>query len=207
MRIDSRREYNRHQLLEGDLPDDPIAAFQNWFEEAMQEKIPDYNAFHLATSDAQGYVSGRIVLLKSIENNQFLFYTNYDSKKGQQIEDNNRVAATFFWSALERQVRIEGTISRVESSKSDAYFKTRPIDSQAAAAASRQSEKIENREALENRFEAFRSQDTIERPEHWGGYAINPVAIEFWQGRPSRLNDRIAYDKTENGWEKNRLSP
>ena len=207
MQINSRREYNFSKLDLEDLPANPVTAFENWLKDAETHQVPDYNAFHLATSNGSGHVSGRMVLLKSIENGRFIFYTDYESRKGQQIGINNYAAATFFWSQIERQVRLEGTISRLDTAKSDKYFQSRPLEARAAAAVSRQSKRAESREALEQRLELMmRQTENIERPARWGGYAIEPHYVEFWQGRPNRLNDRIVFEK-RNEWLKYRLEP
>ena len=206
MQINSRREYNLDSLDFGDLPDTPIEAVEQWL--AAASKQPDYNAFHLATSNGAGHVSGRMVLLKGIEQGKLLFFTDYDSQKGQQINKNKRVAATFFWPALERQIRIEGTATFLSVQKSDAYFESRPRESRAAAAASLQSQRAESRTDLERRYEKMmQNSEKIERPARWGGYGIEPHYIEFWQGRPSRLNDRIVFEKNRDKWMRYRLQP
>ncbi|ALO17419.1 Pyridoxine/pyridoxamine 5'-phosphate oxidase [Salinivirga cyanobacteriivorans] len=206
MQINSRREYNLDSLDFEDLPDSPMEAVEYWL--AAANKQPDYNAFHLSTSNGDGRVSGRMVLLKGIEQGRLMFFTDYDSRKGQQINKNNRVAATFFWPALERQIRIEGTATRLSAGQSDAYFDSRPPESRAAAIASLQSQKAESRADLEQRYETMlKGNEQLERPARWGGYGIEPFYVEFWQGRPSRLNDRIVFEKSEGKWIRYRLEP
>jgi pyridoxamine 5'-phosphate oxidase len=208
---DIRKEYAKETL---DLPlvnAHPVRQFEKWFEEAIRAEVPEPNAFTLSTISESGMPSGRIILLKGVENDQFLFYTNYQSKKGKDLESNPACSLTFFWPELERQVRIEGFSSRLDQKTSEIYFQSRPRGSQIGAWASPQSSIIENRNLLEQRVteleKKFKDQEVLPKPHQWGGYAVNPVMIEFWQGRPSRLHDRIAYYLTDNKWVIHRLAP
>lgn len=208
MKYHKGKTYQNNALQKKDLNENPIISLNQWIYEARNSGIEDYNAFHLSTSDLKGNVSGRIVLLKSIEDEKLIFFTDYTSRKGQQITINKNVAATFYWGSLERQIRIEGTIEKTSNDINDEYFAQRPKESQIAAIASNQSEVIDNRNALESKYNAIISQKRdLNRPDNWGGYEIIPNHIEFWQGRPNRLNDRIVYTKLNNGWEKHRLQP
>ena len=207
---DMRQEYTRQSLDISDVSPDPIQQFNQWFEEAKNAQLPEPNAMHLATASVDGRPSGRIVLLKGIENRQFLFYTNYQSQKGQQIAENPQAALTFFWGELERQVRIEGSIAKVDESTSTEYFHSRPRGSQIGAWVSPQSQAIENREVLSNRETQFTKQyaeQEVTKPQHWGGYAVTNHLVEFWQGRPSRLHDRILYQLERDRWKIPRLAP
>ncbi|NVD69119.1 pyridoxamine 5'-phosphate oxidase [Duganella sp. BJB488] len=207
---DLRLDYGRASLTEHDVLDDPIAQFGKWFEEALRAKVNEPNAMSVATVDAQGKPSSRIVLIKQYDARGFTWYTNYDSQKGRQLGDNPHAALLFFWSELERQVRIEGTVVKTSAEESDTYFYSRPVKSQIAAIASQQSARIANREQLEANYDAAAavSGEHPVRPEHWGGYRLDPVRIEFWQGRRSRFHDRIVYLKQADGsWVKERLQP
>ena len=207
---DMRQEYTRQSLDISDVSPDPIQQFNQWFEEAKNAQLPEPNAMHLATASVDGRPSGRIVLLKGIENRQFLFYTNYQSQKGQQIAENPQAALTFFWGELERQVRIEGSIAKVDESTSTEYFHSRPRGSQIGAWVSPQSQAIENREVLSNRETQFTKQyaeQEVTKPQHWGGYAVTNHLVEFWQRRPSRLHDRILYHLNRDRWKIPRLAP
>lgn len=205
-----RREYTRAGLLEKDMSDDPIQQFDKWFKIAVEEKFTDPNAMTLATANAQNRPSARIVLLKDFDSRGFVFYTNYGSRKGSDIEENPYVAAVFYWAELERQVRIEGSVKKVSIKESEEYFHSRPFDSQIGAWASHQSEEISGREELEMRYkelnEAYYNKE-VPLPEFWGGYRIVPDQIEFWQGRPRRLHDRVVYFKKDDKWEMIRLAP
>lgn len=206
-----RTEYSKAVLdLESVLPD-PIKQFEQWFNDALVSKIPEPTAMHLSTVNEKGRVSGRVVLLKGIENGKFVLYSNYQSRKGKELDANPACALTFFWQELERQVRIEGFASRVDHTRSDVYFKSRPRGAQVGAWSSPQSAVIKSRELLEERVaeieKRFKGEDTLPRPNQWGGYDIDPFQIEFWQGRPNRLHDRILYIKTDKGWEIRRLAP
>jgi len=207
---DLRLDYGRASLTENDVLDDPIAQFGKWFEEAMHAKVNEPNAMSVATVDADGKPSSRIVLIKQYDARGFTWYTNYDSLKGRQLRANPHAALLFFWSELERQVRIEGTVVQTSAEESDTYFYSRPVKSQIAAIASQQSAPIASREQMEANYDAAAavSGEHPVRPEHWGGYRLEPVRIEFWQGRRSRFHDRIVYVKQADGsWVKERLQP
>ncbi|MGB0167500.1 MAG: pyridoxamine 5'-phosphate oxidase [Luteibaculum sp.] len=205
-----RTNYTKDELLEAELPALPFPLFESWLSEALKkEKEP--NAMMLATIGAQGYPQSRVVLLRAFTEKGFVFYTNYQSNKAKELAKNAKVSATFFWPSLERQVRIEGAASKVPEKQSDDYFATRPRESQLGAWASAQSQKLESREQLEKKLEQIRLQyegKEVPRPPHWGGFLINPNRIEFWQGRASRLHDRIVYTEIDNGkWSISRLNP
>ena len=209
---DLRQDYRRQSLNIEDVAADPIAQFKKWFDEVLQAQILEPNAMTLATATADGKPSARVVLLKDVDNQGFTFFTNYESRKGEQISANPYAALCFCWLELERQIRIEGSIERIEEDKSDAYFHSRPVGSRIGAWTSPQSQVIENRTFLENREAALKTQfDTegghVSRPKHWGGYILKPTMIEFWQGRSSRLHDRIRYVFENNGWAIERLAP
>jgi pyridoxamine 5'-phosphate oxidase len=209
---DYRKSYTKNELLEDQIPSNPIALFQQWFQEAEASKqIEEPNAMTITTIGLDGFPRARVVLLKKIENDGFIFYTNYDSNKGKAIANNNKVSLSFFWPALERQVIIKGKANKVNSAVSDSYFSSRPKGSQLGAIVSPQSNVIPNREFLENKLQQLEkeySDKTITRPENWGGYLVQPTEIEFWQGRPNRLHDRISYQLNENGlFSTKRLAP
>jgi pyridoxamine 5'-phosphate oxidase len=209
---DYRKSYTKNELLEDQIPSNPIALFQQWFQEAEASKqIEEPNAMTITTIGLDGFPRARVVLLKKIENDGFIFYTNYDSNKGKAIANNNKVSLSFFWPALERQVIIKGKANEVNSAVSDSYFSSRPKGSQLGAIVSPQSNVIPNREFLENKLQQLEkeySDKTITRPENWGGYLVQPTEIEFWQGRPNRLHDRISYQLNENGlFSTKRLAP
>ena len=206
----SRKSYDQHQLEEHAIPRSPFDLFASWYKDAEKGSTIEANAMGLATVSSDGKPSLRKVLLKEVWNNQFVFYTNYKSRKGKEIQHNPAVALLFHWEAHERQVRIEGVAHILNAEKSDEYFASRPLSSQQAAIASPQSEIIENRDDLEQRFAKVSSgSDNITRPDYWGGYAVVPNIIEFWQGRPSRMHDRIAYikDDRNDSWSVHRLAP
>lgn len=205
-----RQDYQMSALDEHEAPDDPVLFFEKWFAEARAAGELEPNAMTLATADTQGNPSARIVLLKGLEDGKFVFYTNYQSRKGRELLSNPKAALLFFWQTLERQVRIEGEIIQVRAETSDAYFNERPEGSRIGALASPQSQKIANRAWLEQEYQQLEQKyqgKKIPRPEHWGGFALRPTAIEFWQGRSSRLHDRLFYEKTENAWICSRLAP
>jgi pyridoxamine 5'-phosphate oxidase len=208
---DLRQDYRQASLSEKETAKNPFDQFSTWFSQAIESGIHEPNAMTLATSTSDGKPSARIVLLKGFDPNGFLFYTNYLSRKGREIAKNPNVALVFFWGMLERQVRIEGTIEKLDKAESEAYFRSRPRSSQAGAAASPQSQEIEDRNVLEakwNEIEQHYAGKDIPKPSCWGGYRIKPRIFEFWQGGSSRLHDRIVYRKTdERSWKKLRLAP
>ncbi len=205
-----RRDYTLAGLDITDVLPDPVLQFHRWFDEARTAGLPEPNAMHLATVDAEGKPAGRIVLLKEADETGFVFYTNYESRKGHELAAHPVAALTFFYVELERQIRIEGTVEKVSAAESDAYFAVRPRGSQIGAWVSHQSDTIAGREVLEERqrgLEARFAGQTIPRPPHWGGYRVIPNVVEFWQGRPSRLHDRIQYTNESGNWQIARLSP
>ncbi len=206
-----RKEYSRSSLDVSNVLNDPMKQFEKWFDETLKAGITEPNAMHLATVNAKGQPSSRIVLLKGIDRNRFVFYTNYQSKKGKELENNPACALTFFWAEIERQVRIEGSAERIDGAQSDVYFQSRPRSSQVGAWASPQSTLIQNRGILEERVEQiaarFKENKVLPRPRQWGGFAVDPVLIEFWQGRASRLHDRIQFTKIDGVWRVDRLAP
>jgi pyridoxamine 5'-phosphate oxidase len=208
---DLRKDYSSQILHETDIELNPIGQFQKWWTEAINSQIDEVNAMTLATASSDGMPSARIMLLKGFDKNGFVFFTNYKSYKSMHLEENPKACLVFFWKELERQVRITGLVKRISDQESDEYFYSRPLGSQIGAWASNQSQTIESREWLENRYlqltEEFKQKE-VKRPPHWGGYLVTPVIIEFWQGRPSRLHDRIQYSLEEDGsWKIERLSP
>lgn len=193
----------------GSLPNDPFAAFSLWFDAAVNAQEREANAFVLSTCNTQLQASARILYLKELLGHQFIFYTNYSSHKGQELEVNPQASLLFFWPQLMRQVRIEGRVQQIDPAISDAYFASRPRESQLGAWASQQSETLSDRSALIARFEAFDLQfpATVPRPPHWGGFALQPHYMEFWQGQPSRLHERRVYALSQNEWKSNLLNP
>lgn len=207
---DLRQEYTRASLSEHEVADSPLEQFNTWFAQARQSEVPEPNAMCLSTVAADGRPSSRIVLLKDLDARGFTWYTNYESRKGGELLGNPNAALLFFWQPLERQVRIEGRVEKVSAAEADAYFNLRPLKSRLGALASQQSRPIASRDALEQRFLEIEQQygETPIRPEHWGGYRLIPDYVEYWQGRASRLHDRIAYSLQNDGsWRRERLQP
>jgi pyridoxamine 5'-phosphate oxidase len=186
---------------------DPLETFHEWFEEARAEGVEFPEVMTLATADAEGRPSARMLLLKSADERGFTFFTGYESRKGRELAENPRAALVFYWRPLGRQVRVEGPVRRLSAEESDAYWSTRPVRSRAAAAASRQSEPIESREALETEFERQLAMGEAPRPERWGGYVLEPESIELWQHRDDRLHDRVRFTRAREGWRRELLSP
>lgn len=209
---DIRQEYCLKELGREDLEDNPISQFDKWWKEALDCSIDEINAMTLCTCNSQGQPAARMVLLKGYDESGFSFFSNYDSHKAQDIEDNNRVALLFFWKELQRQVRIEGFAKKISEKESDIYYNSRPEGSKLGAWASPQSRVIESRKELDEKLKAVREQfkyKEIVRPQNWGGYKVEPHSIEFWQGRESRLHDRFQFARQQNksGWSLERLAP
>jgi pyridoxamine 5'-phosphate oxidase len=203
-----RKDYTLRSFNENDASPDAITQFDKWWREAVSSNIPEVNAMTLATSSADGVPSARIVLLKAYDKNGFVFFTNYNSYKAQQLAENPRACLVFFWKEIERQVRITGIIEKTAEKISDEYFNSRPEMSKISAIASPQSKVIESRQWLENEVAKITTSTAIKRPDNWGGYLVRPITIEFWQGRANRLHDRIQYTLEENGgWIMERLAP
>lgn len=199
----------RDGLNEADISSDPFVQFEQWFADATKAALPMPNAMSLATVSREHKPSSRLVLLKGVDHGGFVFYTNYQSRKGHDIENNAYASLLFGWLPLERQVRVDGKLFKVSAAEADAYFATRPLGSRHAAIASPQSEVISSRAALMQRYEevAHTTGDTPTRPTHWGGYRLMPNVIEFWQGRENRLHDRLVYRNSGTGWKVERLAP
>ena len=206
---DLRQEYMRAGLSEADANPDPIRQFERWFEEALRAKLPLPNAMTLATSTASGAPSARAVLLKGVDRGGFVFYTNFGSRKARELDAGAGACLVFLWSALERQVRIEGTAERVADADADAYFASRPLGARHSAWASPQSDRVASRAVLEKSMQEARSRhgERPPRPPNWGGYRVLPRQIEFWQGRADRLHDRLLYVRNSGGWGIERLAP
>lgn len=205
-----RQEYSQHKLSRSSVAVDPFEQFESWFEDAVSAEIFEPNAMHLGTCSLDGDPSGRTVLLKGFDAGGFTFFTNYDSRKGRELIANANCYLHFFWKELERQVSIRGTAAKTSGKESDDYFALRPYQSQIGALASDQSSVIESREVLDRRFEELKAtyrEGSVPRPEHWGGFRVTPIEFEFWQGRRSRLHDRIIYSKSGLEWTISRLSP
>ena len=207
---DLRQEYRSAELAETDVENNPILQFKKWFTEAVDAKLFEPNVMTLATANSSGKPSARILLLKGFDEDGFVFFTNYNSDKGKDLAENPQASLVFFWPELERQVRIDGLVNKIAAEDSTAYFHSRPVGSQIGATASPQSSVIPNREVLEEKVKQLTAEfegKEIPRPLHWGGYLLSPTHIEFWQGRPSRLHDRINYHFVEGSWIINRLAP
>lgn len=205
-----RRDFAGKPLSRKSVNDNPINQFDIWFEEAVDAQLLDPYAMSITTVNSDGQPSTRIVYMRGVSDEGFVFYTNYKSNKGHDLTINNKIALNFFWGALERQIRVEGVVEKVSEEKSDQYFIKRPRESQIGAWASSQSAEIKNRDELEElvAFYTNKFKDVaVPRPKHWGGYLVKPTKIEFWQGRPSRLHDRIVYTKVQNDWKLSRLAP
>lgn len=208
---DLRQDYRRATLNEREVATGPMQQFDRWWQEVLAGEIDEPNAMTLATSSASGMPSARIVLLKSFDEKGFLFFTNYESRKGRELAENPRATLLFFWKELERQVRVEGRVEKVPAAVSDEYFNSRPVGSRIGAIASPQSEVIGGREVLEEKVKSLEAQylqHPPQRPAHWGGYLVVPEQVEFWQGRSSRLHDRLRYTaEAGGGWKIERLAP
>jgi pyridoxamine 5'-phosphate oxidase len=203
-----RRDYSGEPLSETESDPDPFAQFMRWFDQ-VRDREADPTAFALATSTRDGRPSVRTVLLKGVDEGGFVFYTNYNSRKAHELNDTGRAALLFYWPSLVRQVRIDGLVEKVDEDESDAYFATRPMESRWSVYASDQSEVIDSRAALESRYTLARQTygEHVPRPSWWGGYRVIPAEFEFWQGRPSRLHDRLRYQREATGWRRDRLAP
>ncbi len=204
-----RKEYKLKSLLESEVAADAIEQFSIWWKDALDSNIDEVNAMTVATASKEGIPSARVVLLKGFDEHGFVFFTNYHSAKGQEIAENKHASLLFFWKELERQVRINGFLEKIDDTANDEYFKSRPYGSQIGAWSSPQSKVIENRDVLDANVEKYQAQfgNNVPRPTHWGGYILRPKSIEFWQGRTSRLHDRLKYSLEGNNWRIERLAP
>jgi pyridoxamine 5'-phosphate oxidase len=210
--LENLREFYQGESFDiNDCRPTPEAQFNSWFQNAVDAKCDEPNAFILSTVTSEHKPRARVVLLKGIQDGQFVFFTNYDSAKGDELKLNDQAAMTFLWLPLQRQIRIEGKVTKIAASASEDYFQKRPRGSQLGAIASPQSQKIASKEELEKLFQEvtsrFENSEVLPRPSHWGGYGISPDYFEFWQGRPNRMHDRIAYESSESGWNLSRLAP
>jgi pyridoxamine 5'-phosphate oxidase len=207
---DLRKDYKLSTLAESSADPNPFKQFENWFNDAINSGTLEPNAFSLATVSEEGMPSSRMLLLKDYSHDGFIFYTDYTSKKGRELESNPKAAILFFWADLERQLRIQGNIKKVDDKISERYFASRPLDAQISASISKQSKKVKNRLELEKRWQDKKESSknkVIQRPPNWGGYILSPDYFEFWQGRENRLHDRLSYYKKKKGWTIERLSP
>ncbi|MDG2990301.1 pyridoxamine 5'-phosphate oxidase [Candidatus Synechococcus calcipolaris G9] len=207
---DLRRDYRLQRLLETDVDSHPLGQFQAWFADAVRSQLPEPNAMTLATLGLDGMPAARMVLLKDVDEQGFVFFTNYRSRKGLELAQNPLAALVFWWAELERQVRIEGHVTPISPSQSDRYFQTRPLGSQWGAWASDQSQVLDSYQHLEEKLEVVKAtygEANVPRPKHWGGYRLEPRLVEFWQGRTNRLHDRLCYTKADETWQIQRLFP
>jgi len=207
---DIRNDYGNRSLEESEMPSDPIGLTQEWLNEAIKEGLYEPTAISLSTIDFEGYPTSRIVLLKSILNSKFIFFSNYNSAKAKELENTSKAGILFFWPQLHRQIRITGKVKKISELQSEEYFNERPVESKIGAWASAQSEPIKDRDFLESNYNYYKKKfnsQTIPRPEFWGGYELEPVGIEFWQGRSKRLHDRMVYRKNDSAWVIERLAP
>lgn len=207
---DLRENYTKGGIIDSELPDNPVEYFKIWLDEALKSKVMEPNAMSLATADKNGFPNVRMVLLKGVEDDAIHFYTNYESEKGKELDVNPYASVAFWWPELERQIRISGNVKKLTEKESEEYFHSRPRESQVGAWSSNQSREVKSREDLQNRFDDLKKKFDgvdIPKPEFWGGYQITIEKIEFWQGRPGRLHDRIQYVKNSKEWTKSRLQP
>ncbi len=207
---DLRRDYTLRGLSEDDADPDPLVQFRIWFDQAVAARVAEPNAMTLATLGSDGQPAARVVLLKGFDERGFVFYTNYESRKATDLLAHPRAALVFFWPDLERQIRVEGSVEQVSSDESDTYFNSRPLGSRLGAWTSPQSRVIASRDLLDQRYHQFQEQfadGNVQRPSHWGGFRVIPAMLEFWQGRPSRLHDRLCYRRKEQSWTRERLAP